>query len=464
MDFESLKENTREQLSTKAPFEIAKDYAYRYMDSLAFRRVYPDGDAVAGLEAFDGPMPEDPSSPEEILGLLYRHGQAAAVATTGEKYFGFVNGSSFPVAVAARWMGDVWDQNAALYVMSPIAAKLEEVCESWIVDLLGLPSGTAAGFVGGSSTATFCALAVARDALLLKQGWDARKDGLFGAPPIRVVLGEQAHSSVFKALSLLGLGRDRVETVPADSQGRMLAGRVSKLDANTLLITQAGNVNSGAFDPMDRLCAMKSEAGAWMHVDGAFGLWAAASREKRRLINGFENADSWSADAHKTLNAPYDVGIVLAKDRETLASAMQATGSYLQYSSRRDNMMYVPEMSRRARGIELWATLKYLGKAGVGGLVDALCANAVYFAQKLSESGFTIANDVVFNQVLVKCRTAEETRATLANIQESGALWCGGAVWQNEPAIRISVCSWQTSRQAIDACVEAFVKAREGTV
>ncbi len=464
MDFESLKESAREQLCTKAPFEIAKDYAYRYIDSLASKRVYPDGEALAGLKAFDGPLPEGPASPEEILGLLYRHGQAATVAATGEKYFGFVNGSSFPAAVAARWMGDVWDQNAALYVMSPIAAKLEEVCESWIVELLGLPPGTAAGFVGGSSTATFCALAAARDALLLKQGWDARENGLFGAPPIRVVLGEQAHSSVFKALSLLGLGRGRVETVPADSQGRMMADKVPKLDAGTLLIAQAGNVNSGAFDPMDRLCAMKNEAGAWMHVDGAFGLWAAASREKRRLTEGFENADSWSADAHKTLNAPYDVGIVLVKDREALTGAMQAAGAYLQLSSRRDNMMYVPDMSRRARGIELWATLKCLGKTGVGGLVDALCANAVYFAQKLSESGFTIANDVVFNQVLVKCRTAEETRATLANIQESGILWCGGTTWQNEPAIRVSVCSWQTSRQAVDACVDAFVQAREAAI
>ena len=461
MRFDELKEALRAQLADKALFEQAKAGAYSYLDGLDRGRVYPDGEAVAALEAFDEPMPEGPSDPSRILDALQRVGSKAAVSQSGGRYFGFVNGSNFPVALAARWMADVWDQNSALHVMSPVVSKLEEICERWIADLLGLPEGAAAGFVSGSSTATLCALAAARNELLQRQNWDVHRDGLFGAPPLRVVLGVEAHSSVTKALSLLGIGKSQLCWAPVDDQGRIAPNRLPPLDEGTLLIVQAGNVNGGAFDPMGELCERARRAGAWVHVDGAFGLWAAASKEKRALIAGFENADSWSADAHKTLNAPYDCGVVLCRDRAALIRAMQASGSYIQYSQARDGMLYTPEMSRRARGVELWATLKYLGRSGVGALVDSLCENAGYFAKRLKERGFRVLNDVVFNQVLVACATPEETSATLENIQTSGVCWCGGALWRGERVIRISVSSWRTSYEEVDTCVEAFVKARQ---
>lgn len=461
MLFEELKIQMREQLRTKELFEQAKACAYQYVDDVGSQAVFPPEEALSALRSFDEPLPDAPASPSEILELLSRAGSHAAVAQSGGRYFGFVNGSYFPVAVATKWISDLWDQNSALFVSSPIAAKLEEVCERWIVKLLGLPAGTAAGFVSGSSTAILCALATARNEILFRQSWDVSRDGLFGAPPVRVVLGEQAHSSVFKALALLGLGRDRVELAEVDAQGRIIPERLPRLDGNTLLIAQAGNVNSGAFDPLDRLAGMAVRAGAWLHVDGAFGLWAAASPKTYPLIQGFEQADSWSADAHKTLNAPYDCGIVLCRDRTALVRTMQATGSYIQYSDNRDPMLYTPEMSRRARGVELWATLRYLGKSGVGALVEELCKNAVYFAQKLTELGFTVLNDVVFNQVLVSCGTSAWTEATLKEIQASGRCWCGGAQWFGESVIRISVCSWQTSESDIDACAEVFAACRE---
>lgn len=450
----------KEQLQSKTLFEQAKRCAYDYIDGLEKMPVSPLASSLEALKAFDGPMPQDPGRGGDILELLHRYGSPNTIAQAGGKYFGFVCGGSVPVSLAAKWLSDLWDQNSALFVLSPIAAKLEEVCEQWITELLDLPRGTAAGFVSGSSTAIICALAAARNELLRKQGWDVSSRGLFGAPPIRVVLSEQAHSSVFKALALLGMGKDRVESVPADEQGRISMAKLPKLDQNTLLILQAGNVNSGAFDDFDRICTMANEAGAWVHVDGAFGLWAAASEKFRSLTRGMEKADSWSADAHKTLNTPYDCGIVLCRDRSALIRTMQATGSYIQYSEHRDGMLYTPEMSRRARSIELWATLKYLGKDGVKELVDGLCENAVYFAGKLSNNGFAVMNDVVFNQILIRCDTPEKTAAMLKNIQASGKCWCGGATWRGEPVIRISVSSWQTTKEDIDDCVEVFKACR----
>ena len=449
------------QLATKELFELAKKFSYDYIDRLYEMDVYPSDSAISKLKIFDEPMPEDLCSPSAVLDMLNTYGSNAAVAQSGGKYFGFVCGGILPVSLASKWLSDTWDQNSALFVLSPIAAKLEEICEKWIAQLLGLPQGTAAGFVSGSSTAIICALAAARNELLFKQNWNVNEQGLFGAPPLRVVLSEQAHSSVFKALALLGLGKGRVQLAPVDEQGRISLENLPSIDQNTLLIVQAGNVNSGAFDPIEKLCVIANKAGAWVHVDGAFGLWAAASRTKYDLIKGFEKADSWSADAHKTLNAPYDCGIVLCKNRSALLSTMQATGSYIQYSENRDGMLYTPEMSRRARSIELWATLKYLGKKGVCELVDRLCEHAKYFADRLSANGFIVLNEVVFNQILIKCETPDITNATLKNIQTGGKCWCGGAVWNNEPVIRISVCSWRTTEAEIDECVNIFILSRE---
>ena len=406
-------------------------------------------------------LPALPQSAKETLALLQAAGRDTISAQGGGRYFGFVNGGILPVSLAARWLADAWDQNAALYVMSPLAAKLEDVSERWLVDLLGLPAGTAAGFVSGSSTAILCALAAARDYLLLRQGWDVRERGLYGAPVLRVVLGEQAHSSVHKALSLLGMGKANVVLAPVDDQGRIIAEQLPALDGNTLLILQAGNVNGGAFDPFESLCARAQACGAWVHVDGAFGLWAAACEQTRPLTRGMDRADSWSTDAHKTLNAPYDNGIVFCRDRAALVQTMQATGSYLQYSEQRDGMLYTPEMSRRARSIELWAALRYLGRSGVDALVSGLCENARTFAALLVARGFRVLNDVVFNQLIVACDDPEETRATLREIQAGGVCWCGGAVWRSKPVIRVSVCSWRTTQADVELSVEAFVQARE---
>jgi glutamate/tyrosine decarboxylase-like PLP-dependent enzyme len=455
-----LQEEMYSQIQDRELFEQAKSYAYAYMDGVYDRNVFPTDEAIKALSVFDEALPTAPGNPGEILRLLHEHGSPATVAQTGGRYFGFVNGSSVPAALAAKWLSDVWDQNAALYVISPVISQLEAVCEKWLVELLDLPTGTAVGFVSGTSTASLCGLAAGRNELLKRLDWDVNSDGLFGAPNLRVVLGAQAHATVFKALALLGLGRARVEIVPTDNQGRMITDQMPQLDSHCLVIAQAGNVNSGAFDPIGEICDHARRVDAWVHVDGAFGLWAAGSRTKKSLTHGIEKADSWSVDAHKTLNAPYDCGIILCKHREALVAAMQATASYILYSDKRDGMHYTPEMSRRARVVELWATLKSLGKDGVEELVDRLCAHAERFAGHLQTKGFRILNDVVFNQVLVACDTPELTTATLENIQKSGECWCGGAVWNGEPVIRISVCSWATTVADVERSVSAFVNAR----
>ncbi len=445
-------------------FEQAKGYAYEYLDGIFDRNVFPTHEALAALSHFDEALPEIPGDPAEMLRMLHEYGSPATVAHTGGRYYGFVVGSVFPPVLAAKWLSDMWDQLSALYVTSPISSKLEAVSEKWVVELLGLPEDCAAGFVSGSSMAILCGLAAARHELLKRAGWDVNSQGLFGAPPIRVVVGAEAHSTVFKSLALLGLGKDRIERAPVDEQGRMLASQLPVLDSNTLLILQAGNVNSGSFDPLDELCELGNAAHAWVHVDGAFGLWAAASKNQKHLTKGMEKADSWSVDGHKTLNTPYDSGIVLCKHREALVSALQATGSYILYGENRDGMLYTPEMSRRGRALELWATLKTIGRSGVEELVDELCARAQQFARLLSEQGFTILNDVVFNQVLVACSSPEETAAVLKNLQQSGECWCGGAKWHDTPVIRISVCSWATTEEDIERSVTAFVQARKATL
>jgi len=444
----------------RALFEQARNQACEYMDGARDQPVYPAPEALAGLAAFDEPLPGGPCEPSAMLRLLHRSGSPATTASTGGRYFGLVVGGVFPPVVAAKWLGDAWDQCAALYASSPVVSKLEAVCERWLIDLLGLPDGCVAGFVGGTSTATAVGLAAARHELLRRQGWDVNADGLFGAPPIRVVIGAEAHGTVFKALALLGLGRERVERVPVDGQGRMIASAMPELDRHTLVFAQAGNVNTGAFDPFDEICDRAAAAGAWVHVDGAFGLWAAASPRLRHLVKGAERADSWSVDAHKTLNAPYDCGIVLCRHPDSVVAAMQNTGAYIVYGEQRDGMLYTPEMSRRSRGLELWATLKTLGRSGAAELVEGLCDRAAQAARQLRAAGFRVLNEVGFNQVLVACQSREQTLETMQRLQASGECWCGGSTWQGETVIRLSVCSWATTAEDIDRTVAAFVAAR----
>ena len=456
-----LQKSLYSQISSKEIFEQAKSYAFTYMDAIFERNVFPTDEAIANLNIFNEPLPESPCTPEQILESLNRFGSPATIAQTGGRYFGFVNGSSIPVALAVKWLADIWDQNAALYNTSPLVSQLEETCEKWLIELLDLPVGTAAGFVSGTSMATICGLAAGRNELLKHHGWNVNADGLFRAPNIRVIISEQAHATAYKALSILGLGRDRVEKIPVDMEGRIMIDQLPELDDNCLVIIQAGNVNSGAFDPIVEICGRARKVNAWVHIDGAFGLWAAVSRNKKYLVKGLDKADSWSVDGHKTLNTPYDCGIVLCRDRGALIPAMQATGSYIIYSEKRDGMLLTPEMSRRSRAIELWAVLKYLGRKGVEELVDGLCKNAQEFAVQLSSNKFHILNQVVFNQILVACETQELTKATLEYVQRSGICWCGGTLWNGEPAIRVSVCSWATTKKDIERSVAAFKEARD---
>ena len=457
------------EFRSPALFDQAKDRALDYMNEIHGetsqenpRPVYPNQSALDGLSAFDEPLPKDPGSSREILDLLHTFGSPATVAQTGGRYFGFVNGSAFPAALAAKWLADVWDQNAGLHVISPVAARLEQICEGWLKDLFGLPESTVAGFVSGTSTATFCGLAAGRNRVLANMGWDIRAKGLFNALRPRVIIGEQAHSTVFKALSLLGFGLDDLERVPCDSQGRMRADCLPDIDATCLVILQAGNVNTGAFDPLDEICShIRSKAkAAWIHIDGAFGLWAAASPELAHLTCGMEKADAWSVDAHKTLNTPYDCGIVLCRHPDHLVSALQNSGDYIIYGDQRDPMLYTPEMSRRARGIELWATMKFLGKSGMAALVERLCHRAKLMGKLLKKEGFILHNEVVFNQVLVALPAEADTQAVLRQVQEEGTCWCGGSVWKEQAAIRISVCGWTTTDADIRRAAHVFAAAK----
>ncbi|RPJ16885.1 MAG: aspartate aminotransferase family protein, partial [Desulfobacteraceae bacterium] len=354
--------------------------------------------------------------------------------------------------------------NTALYVISPIASKLEEVSESWLRELLGLPEKVVAGFVSGSSLAIFCGLAAARYRIFQNNNWDINKRGFCGAPKVRVVAGRQVHGTVVKAIALLGFGIDNIEWVETDTQGRIIPSEIPELDESTILILQAGNVSSGAFDSFHGLCEKANKANAWVHIDGAFGLWAAASSRLKHLTKGIEKANSFSVDGHKTLNTPYDSGIVLCNDKEALTHALHASGSYIAYSENRDGMLYTPEMSRRARAIELWAALKYLGKEGADELVFGFHQRAVQIGRELKAENFHILNDVVFNQVLVSCDSDKITAQTMRNIQESGECWVGGASWNGKAVIRISICSWATTEDDITRSVSTFVTARNKAV
>ena len=379
----------------KKLLEETADRAARYIAGLSNRGVAPLPADVARLETLGGALPESPSDPSEVLALLDDIGSPATVATAGGRYFGFVIGGSLPAAVAANWLAGAWDQNAAMQVMSPVAAKLEEIVLTWVVDLLGLPSGSGAGFVTGTTMANFTALASARTALLKRAGWDVEEDGLFGAPPIHVVVGEEVHVSVLKALSMLGFGRSRLTRVPADDQGRIRPDALPPLDDRTLVCTQAGNVNTGAFDPAGEICACAQEAGSWVHVDGAFGLWAAASPLYAPLLAGAGSADSRAIDCHKWLNVPYDSGIAAVRSPEYLRTAMALSAAYLTASDGREPCHYAPEASRRARGVELWAAMRSLGRSGLAEMIERNCRQAQVFARRLHEAGFTILNDVV---------------------------------------------------------------------
>ena len=431
--------------------------AIRYSQAVRARRVTPLADDVERLKTLGGPLPERSSDPMEVLALLDDAGSPATVATTGGRYFGFVTGGAVPASVAANWLAGVWDQNGAFSVMSPVAAKLEEIVLAWMLELLDLPRSCGAGFVTGTTMANFSALAAARTALLQRSGWNVEEAGLFGAPPLSVIVGEEAHASLLKALALLGLGRSRVTRAPADRQGRIQARSLPQLDHRTLVCIQAGNVNSGAFDPAKEICARAREAGAWVHVDGAFGMWAAASPGYAPLVEGFNLADSWAIDCHKWLNVPYDSGIAVVRAPEHLHHAMAMSAAYFQDGGEREPSHYTPESSRRARGIELWAALRSLGREGVCEILDRDCRLAKMFAERLRGAGFQVLNDVVLNQVLVSFGSDEETRRVIAGVQQDGTCWCGGTRWHGRAAMRISLSSWATTEEDVELSVAAML-------
>jgi glutamate/tyrosine decarboxylase-like PLP-dependent enzyme len=423
------------------------------------RRVAPDAAALAGLERFDEPLPDGPGDPERVIALLDEAGSPATVATAGPRFFGFVIGGSHPVAVAANWLATVWDQNTHSFTMSPVAVTLEQVARRWLVELFGLPSTTVAGFVSGATMANLTALAAARHAVLARVGWDVEAGGLAGAPDLTVVVGDEVHPSVIKGLGLLGLGRERMYRVPVDAQGRLRADALPTISGPTIVCAQAGNVNTGAFDPVEEIAARAHEGGAWVHVDGAFGLWAAAAPERANLVRGIGAADSWATDAHKWLNVPYDSGLAFVRDPEPLRAAMGVTAAYLPDSMMREPAAHTPELSRRARGVEVWAVLRALGRSGLADLVERDCRYAARFAEGLRDAGFEILNEVVLNQVLVSFGGEEKTRRAVAAIQDDGTCWCGTTVWQGRTAMRISVSGWSTSGEDVERSLAAMLRA-----
>ncbi len=436
----------------------AAERSIRYLAGRDARPVGPMPGAVERMAALGGSLPEEPSDPAAVLALLDEVGSPATVVGTGGRYFGFVTGGSLPAALAANWLAAAWDQNAFSRTTSPVAAVLEDIALAWLVDVLRLPAGTVGAFVTGATMANFTALAAARHAVLARAGWDVEAHGLFGAPPISVVVGAEAHPTVFKALGLLGLGRDRVVRVPADDQGRMRADAFPRLEGPAIVCLQAGNVNTGAMDPFAALCPLAREAGAWIHVDGAFGLWAAAAPGRAHLLAGVELADSWATDAHKWLNVPYDSGLAFLRVGEALRAAMAVSAAYLPEMASREPGQYTPDSSRRARGVEVWAALRSLGRAGVADMVERTCRHAERFAAGLRAAGYEVLNEVVINQVLVAFGDAETTRAVVAGVQKDGTCWCGPTVWQGRTAMRISVSSWATTEADVERSLAAMLR------
>ena len=432
--------------------------ALRYLEGLDERTVTPDPAVVARLDALEISLPDDGVSDAATLAELDSYADAT-IAMSGPRFFGFVIGGTLPAALAANWLAGAWDQNTAFATLTPLTAKLEAVALRWLVDLLGLPQGTGAGFVTGATMANFSCLVAARHAVLNAAGWNVEADGLFGAPPVTVVVGEEAHPSLFKALGLIGFGRERVVRVPVDDQGRMRADTFPTLYGPTIVCVQAGNVNTGAFDPASAIIPQAKAAGAWVHVDGAFGLWAAASPRYATLMEGYAGADSWAADAHKYLNTPYDCGLAFVHDPAALRAAMAVTAAYLPASETRDPSDYTPELSRRARGVEVWAALRSLGRAGVAELIEHTCRHARRFAEGLRTAGYQVLNEVVLNQVLVSFGDAATTRRVIADIQRDGTCWVGPTVWQGQTAMRISVSSWRTTDDDVERSLTAMIRA-----
>jgi glutamate/tyrosine decarboxylase-like PLP-dependent enzyme len=436
-------------------------HAEAFLASLEDRPVGPPVDPDALRAALGHELTDEGVPAEQVIDELVAGAEPGIVASAGPRYFGFVTGGALPAALAADWLTSTWDQNAHMWVGSPAASVVEEVVENWVLSLLGLPESASVGLVTGAQMANVTCLAVARDHVLKQSGWDAASQGLIGAPPLTVIAGEEGHATVFSALRLLGLGRDAAHLVAVDGQGAMDPDALARelADAGPAIVcAQAGNVNSGAFDPLEPIERLCEQSGAWLHVDGAFGLWAAASPSYRDLVRGLERADSWATDAHKWLNVPYDSGLAIVKDRAAHRRAMSLSAAYLVAGEQRDNYDFTPEASRRARGFALYAALRSLGRRGVAELVERNCAQAKLFARILQEGGAEILNDVVLNQVLVAA-----SPSAVARIQADGSCWAGGTVWHGREALRISVSNWATTDADVERSARSILKALTGS-
>jgi glutamate/tyrosine decarboxylase-like PLP-dependent enzyme len=409
------------------------------------------------LSLLAGPLPEGPTDPRETIALMDQLVPAATMAMGSPRFYGWVIGGVYPVALAADWLTSAWDQNSASAEATPGSVALEASALRWIIEAGGLPETTWGAFVTGTTVAHVTTLSAARSQVLSEVGWDSTAQGLFGAPDVSVVVGDEVHPSLIKALGIVGLGRERVIRVPVDSQGRMRVDALPSIEPPAIVCVQAGNVNTGAFDPMSEIVPAAKEMGAWVHVDGAFGFWAAVSPKLSHLTNGQELADSWATDAHKYLNVPYDAGVALVRNPEALAREMNVSAAYL-IGGGQDPFFFTPEMSRRARGIPTWAVLKTLGRTGLIELVERTVHLAQLFARRLSEAGFEILNDVVLNQVLVSFGEPEETNRIVKAIQEEGTLFAGPTVWQGRAAMRISVSNFKTTDDEVERSIEAIVR------
>ena len=458
---------------TEQALEAAAASATQFLRGLASRPVPATAGAGELAARLGGPLPDGPSDPAEVVAQLAKLADDGLVASAGPRYFGFVVGGSLPAALAADWLTSAWDQNAGLFVLGPAAATVEDVAAGWLLELLGLPPTATTGFVTGGLGANFSGLAAARNAVLAGAGWDVERDGLIGAPPVEVVVGAERHVTIDIALRYLGLGSGRLRVVPADGQGRMdpaaLPGVLAECEGPTIVCAQAGNVNTGAFDPLAEIIPAAHAHGAWVHVDGAFGLWAAASPARRHLVAGVARADSVATDAHKWLNVPYDSGLVFVARPEAHRAAFAKTAAYFVpgREGERDADAFTPEASRRARGFPVWAALRSLGRSGVAELVERCCGHARRFAELLGAAeGVEILNEVVLNQVLVRFPdpggdSDGRTREVIRRVQEDGTLWLGGTTWHDMAAMRISVSNWSTTDDDVDRSAAAILAAAQ---
>lgn len=433
--------------------------ALEYIEGIENRRVFPSRTAIDGLSAFDEQLPEAGYPAAETLAMLDQVGSPATVATNGPRYFGFVVGAALPVAAAAERLMLAWDNGAALYVTSPACSTVEDVAAEWMLDILDLPRESAVGFGTSATACSLTCLTAARRALLLRTGWNPDEDGLFGAPEIRVVVSEKTHITILKALRVLGFGTSRLLVAPVDAEGRIDSNRMPELDDRTIVCLQAGEVNTGEFDPFSEIIPKARAAGAWVHIDGAFGLWARASERTRHYTAGVDAADSWTVDGHKWLNTPYDCAMAICKDPAMLAGAMNSDAVYAAGTVKAQKNLTL-EFSRRARGVPVWAALRTLGRRGVADMVERHCLQATRLADRLKEEGFDVVNRVVLNQVMVRGTSEAETQAIQAWAHESGEVWFGMSSWGGKAVFRLSISSWRTTDDDIARLVNVLITAR----